>query len=172
MENETNMQNNQNAGNAADTAQEQGKTFTQADVDALIQKRLERERKKYPTEEELTAFRSWKESQQTEKEKMETLKNDRDSLSGKLTAAENERDQMKRELYVLKKGVTGEEAEFIVFKAQKMVNDKTTFEQAVDTLTAEKKPPFSFDWSAQVGEGSKGANTNGAMNALIRSAFK
>lgn len=39
------------------------KTFTQADVDNLIKKRLDRERKNLPGKEELEAFRQWKASQ-------------------------------------------------------------------------------------------------------------
>ena len=153
------------------TAVEQEKTFTQADVDALIQKRLDRERRKYPSEDELSAFRSWKESQQTEQDRLNTLTKERDESRTALTAAQAELEQLKREKYVLSKGLSGDEAEFIAFKAAKMVDDKTTFEQAVDVLTADRKKT-TFDWTAPVGEGSKKAGANDAMNALIRGAFK
>ena len=46
---------------------------------------------------------------------------------------------MKRDKYVLSKGLTGDDAEFIAFKALKMVDDKTTFEQAVDKLTENRQ---------------------------------
>ena len=147
------------------------KTFTQAEVDTLIGKRLAKAMKGMPSEEELTAYRSWKEGQSDEKERWEKLTGERDTLSGKLTAAEIERDQLRRDLYVLKKGLTGEEAEFIAFKAGKMVNDKTTFEQAVDALTAERKKT-TFDWTAPVGGGSTKTGENDVMNALIRGALK
>ena len=153
------------------TATEQEKTFTQADVDALVQRRLDRERKKYPSEDELSAFRSWKESQQTEQERWNNLTKERDESRAALSAAQAELEQLKREKYVLSKGLSGEEAEFIAFKAGKMVDDKTTFEQAVDALTAERKKT-TFDWTAPVGEGSKKTGANDAMNALIRGAFK
>lgn len=78
---------------------------------------------------------------------------------------------MKRELYVLKKGLTGEEAEFIAFKAGKMVDEKTTFEQAVDSLTADRQK-ITFDWTAPVGGGSSKTGENDLMNALIRGALK
>ena len=87
------------------------------------------------------------------------------------TAAEAERDQLKRDLYLAQKGLTGEEAEFIAFKAGKMVDDKTTFEQAVDALTAERKKT-TFDWTAPVGGGSPKTRENDVMNALIRGALK
>ena len=133
------------------------KTFTQADVDAMIGKRLAKAMKGMPSEEELTAYRTWQTGQAGEKERW-------DKLTG-------ERDQLKRELYVLKKGLTGEEAEFIAFKAGKMVDDKTTFEQAVDALTADRKKT-TFDWTAPVGGGSSKTGENDLMNALIRGALK
>lgn len=153
------------------TAAEQEKTFTQGDVDALIQKRLERERKKYPSEEELSAFRTWKDSRQGERERWDNLTKERDESRRALSEAQAELEQLRREKYVLSKGFTGDEAEFIAFKAAKMAGGETTFEQAVDALTAEKKKT-TFDWTASVGEGSRKTGANDAMNALIRGAFK
>lgn len=165
MANETNVQSTET------TATEQEKTFTQADVDALIQKRLERERKKYPGEDELSAFRTWKESQQTEQKRWNNLTKERDESRATLSAVQAELDQLKREKYVLSKGLTGDEAEFVAFKAAKMVDDKTTFEQAVDVLTADRKKT-TFDWTAPVGGGSTKVGENDMMNALIRGALK
>ena len=165
MANETNVQSTET------TATEQEKTFTQADVDVLIQKRLERERKKYPGEDELSAFRTWKESQQTEQERWNNLTKERDESRATLSAVQAELDQLKREKYVLSKGLTGDEAEFVAFKAAKMVDDKTTFEQAVDVLTADRKKT-TFDWTAPVGGGSTKVGENDMMNALIRGALK
>lgn len=165
MAEETNVQGTEN------TALEQEKTFTQADVDKLIQSRLERERKKYPSEEEITAYRTWKDSQQTEQERQ--AKRDKELADSKsaLTAAQTELEQVKRDKYVLAKGLTGDDAEFIAFKALKMVDDKTTFEQAVDKLT-ENRQKVKFDWAAPAGGGEKPNATNAAMNSLIRGALK
>lgn len=153
------------------TAQEQEKTFTQADVDKMIQSRLDRERKKYPSEEEITAYRTWKDGQQTEQERQ--AKRDKELAESKsaLTAAQTEIEQMKRDKYVLSKGLTGDDAEFIAFKALKMVDSKTTFEQAVDKLTGNRQK-VTFDWTAPAGGGEKKSETNAAMNSLIRSALK
>ncbi len=165
MADEINVQGTEN------TALEQGKTFTQADVDKLIQTRLERERKKYPSEEEITAYRTWKDSQQTEQERQ--AKRDKELADSKsaLSAAQSELEQVKRDKYVLSKGLTGDDAEFIAFKALKMVDDKTTFEQAVDKLT-ENRQKVKFDWTAPAGGGDKPNATNAAMNSLIRGALK
>lgn len=147
------------------------KTFTQAEVDAMIGKRLAKAMKGMPSEDELTAFHTWKDGQAGERARWDELSGERDTLAGKLTAAETERDQLKRDLYVLKKGLTGDEAEFIAFKAGKMVDDKKTFEQAVDELTAERKQTqTTFDWTAPVGGGQK--KKTDIMNALIRGALK
>lgn len=147
------------------------KTFTQEEVDAMIGKRLAKAMKGMPGEEELNAYRTWKDGQKEEKERWDKLTGERDTLAGKLTAAEAEREQLKRDLYLARKGLGGEEAEFIAFKAGKMVDDKTTFEQAVDALTADRKKT-TFDWTAPVGGGSLKTGVNDAMNALIRGALK
>ena len=153
------------------TAQEQEKTFTQADVDKMIQARLDRERRKYPSEDEMTAYRTWKDSQQTEQERQAKREKEFADNKSALTAAQAEVQQLKREKYVLSKGLTGEEAEFIAFKALRMMDDKTTFEQAVDKLT-ENRQKVKFDWTAPVGGGGKPNANNAAMNNLIRGALK
>lgn len=165
MEEETNVQGTEN------TAQEQERTFTQADVDKMIQSRLDRERKKYPSEEEITAYRTWKDSQQTEQERQAKQAKDLADSKAALTALQAEAEQLKRDKYVLSKGLSGEDAEFIAFKAAKMVTDKTTFEQAVDALTANRKKA-TFDWTAPAGGGTKENTANQQMNALIRGALK
>lgn len=147
------------------------KTFTQEEVDAMIGKRLAKAMKGIPSEEELTAYRTWKDSQQTEQERQ--AKRDKELAESKsaLSAAQSELEQVKRDKYVLSKGLTGDDAEFIAFKALKMVDDKTTFEQAVDKLT-ENRQKVKFDWTAPAGGGEKQNATNAAMNSLIRGALK
>lgn len=147
------------------------KTFTQEEVDAMIGKRLAKAMKGIPSEEELSAYRTWKDSQQTEQDRQ--AKRDKELADSKtaLIAAQSELEQLKREKYVLGKGLTGENAEFIAFKAAKLVDDKTTFEQAVDQLT-ENRQKVTFDWTAQAGGGSKEETENATMNNLIRGAIK
>ena len=93
------------------------------------------------------------------------------ALEEELNKSKTELGKLKQEKYVLSKGLTGEEAEFIAFKAGKMVDDKTTFEQAVDALTADRKKT-SFDWTAPVGGGKTKTGENDVMKALIRGALK
>lgn len=94
-----------------------------------------------------------------------------ETATGALTTAQAELETLKRSNYLSSKGLTGDEAEFIAFKAGKMVDDKTTFEQAVDALTADRKKA-TFDWTAPLGGDDKKRTANDAMNALIRGALK
>ena len=163
--------NNPNPNPAPGPEPSPAKTFTQEEVDAMIGKRLAKAMKGIPSEEEIAAYRTWREGQQTEQERQ--AKRDKELADSKsaLTAAQTEIEQMKRDKYVLSKGLTGDDAEFIAFKALRMVDDKTTFEQAVDKLT-ENRQKVKFDWTAPAGGGEKKIDVNAAMNSLIRSAVK
>lgn len=163
--------NNPNPNPAPGPEPSPAKTFTQEEVDAMIGKRLAKAMKGIPSEEEIAAYRTWREGQQTEQERQ--AKRDKELADSKsaLTAAQTEIEQMKRDKYVLSKGLTGDDAEFIAFKALRMVDDKTTFEQAVDKLT-ENRQKVKFDWTAPAGSGEKKVDINAAMNSLIRGALK
>lgn len=89
-----NTQQAQEHGPAAGASTQQEATFTQADVDNIVNKRLERERKKYPSETELASFRAWKDSQQTEKERWDSLTKERDESLAALAAAQAELTQV------------------------------------------------------------------------------
>ena len=163
--------NNPNPNPAPGPEPSPAKTFTQEEVDAMIGKRLAKAMKGMPSDNELTAYRTWKDSQQTEQERQAKREKEFADNKSALTAAYAEVQQLKREKYVLSKGLTGEEAEFISFKAEKIMDDKTTFEQAVDKLT-ENRQKVKFDWTAPAGGGEKPNATNAAMNSLIRGALK
>ena len=102
---------------------------------------------------------------------LRTKTTEAETAAGTLSTTQAELESLKRSYYVASKGLTGDEAEFIAFKAAKMVNDKTTFEQAVDALTADRKKT-TFDWTAPVGGGITKTGENDVMNALIRGALK
>lgn len=146
------------------------KTFTQAEVDALITRRLARATKGMPDEGEIADFRTWKETRQTDQQRINTLTEERDAANGKVAALEAEIEQLKRSSYIQGKGITGDEAEFIAFKAAKMVGDNMSFEQAVDSLTAERERRPVIDWTARLGAASQAPTSNNTMNALIRGA--
>lgn len=144
------------------------KTFTQEEVDAIVGKRLAKAMKGVPTEEELSAYRTWKESQRTEQERWNNLTKERDTANGRVSALTAELEQAKRDNYILSKGLTGDEAEFIAFKAAKMVDEKTTFEAAVDQLMASRQKA-TFDWAAPIGGGtSPRMSLNDRINKELR----
>lgn len=150
------------------------RTFTQEEVDTIVSRRLSRAMKDVPSADEINAYRTWKNNQQSEADKMNNLISERDSSKAALAKALAEIDQLKQKSYVASKGFTGDEAEFISFKAAKMAeeDEKLTFEAAVDKLAEGKQKKATFDWSAQVGGGSSKKTANGLMNDLIRSAAK
>lgn len=65
------------------------KTFTQKEVDELITKRLDREKKKQPSPEEMKAFNDWKESQKTEADRQEEIRKENEELKSQLKMANN-----------------------------------------------------------------------------------
>lgn len=172
-----NTEINQNPGTAPAVPPTQvetpsAKTFTQEEVDRIVGSRLAKAMKGMPGEEELKRFRSWESTQQTNETTIATLTKERDTATGRVTALEAEIAALKQQNYVSAKGFSGEDAEFVIFKAAKMVDDKTTFEQAVDRIAEEHSKRPSFSWAAPVGGGDKKASVNETMNALIRGAVK
>ncbi len=96
-----------------------------------------------------------------------------ETAAAALTPLQTELEGLKHAQYIASKGASGDDAEFIAFKAAKLVDDKTTFEQAVDKVMEGYKKP-SFDWTGRLGGGGEHRenNSNQAMNDLIRGAFK
>jgi len=106
---------------------ESGKTFTQDEVNALVESRLARAKKQMPAKEELDAFKVWKESQKTESEKMAQREQEYQQI---LT----EKETIKRENIVLKNGVNADDADYIIFKVSKFEGD---FEDNLKTFLSE-----------------------------------
>lgn len=172
---EQNEQNQQNQQQEQNQQNQSEKTFTQAEVDAIITRRLAKEKKGMPDEAELTAFRAWKDSQQTEQQRMNTITQERDTAKSDLAAAQAKIEQYEREKLMLKKGVPAEDVDYYVFKAGKLVSDSKTFEQAADEVIKARQPQsnrlvVNLGGSLQGGGGEK--TSNDAMNALIRGARK
>ncbi len=168
----TNTQQGQENVSTEGAVEQQAATFTQADVDNIVNKRLERERKKYPSADELTAFRAWKESQQSENDKLNALQRERDESAAALTAAQAELEQYRREKYLLSKGVSGEEVDYYAFKIGKLVTDELTFEKAAEQYLKEHPTAGSMrvDTAAPLSGGKPGLTPNEQMNSLIRGA--
>jgi hypothetical protein len=93
--------------------QEENKTFTQEEVNALIESRLARAKKQMPSKDELEVFKQWKESQKSENERLAQKEQEFQKI---LT----ERETIKRENIVLRKGVNQEDADYVMFKVSKL----------------------------------------------------
>ncbi len=129
MENNENLEN-QNATNTVESTNAEGtgnvdtqttnqnegqaeKTFTQEELNKIVQERLEKEKKKMPSKEDLKAFKEWKESQKTEAEKQA----EKDAEYQKTL---NELNTLKQTNAVLEAGVNKDDADYVLFKVSKM----------------------------------------------------
>lgn len=152
------------------------KKFTQAEVDALIGKRLGEERKKYPTAEEMSAYNTWKQAQQTETEKLAGIIADRDNATKERDAAKAEAEQLRNEKYLLSKGIEEDDLEYYAFKISKNVSDSKSFAAAADEFLKDVDTTNKYvrmDTGANVGGGNGGKqNPNDVFNNILRRAAK
>ena len=90
------------------------KTFTQEELNKIVQERLDKEKKKMPSKEDLKAFKEWKESQKTEAEKQAEKDAEYKEKDTKIS-------ELEKENAVLKAGVTDvDDVDYILFKVGKM----------------------------------------------------
>lgn len=159
---------------APETAPE--KTFTQAEVDSIVGKRIAKAMKGVPGEEELTAFRAWKESQQTEREKQEQRDKELSESKTALSAAQSELEQLKRERFLLDKGVPAGDVDYYAFKIGKLVSDAVDFEKAAEQFLKEHTPQepakpsggVRVDFGAPLGGGKSSMTMSDYINMKLR----
>ena len=129
-----NTQASPNVPSTEPTAGQPERTFTQAEVDTIVQNRLERERKNLPSKDELTAFRNWRASQQTEEERVNGIIKERDGNAAALREANAKVEQLERERLLLSKGVPMEDVEYYAFKIGKLVTETQDFAKSVEVF--------------------------------------
>ena len=131
---ETGEENTQNVEKQVETTQEPAqKTFTQKEVNEIIKSRLERERKKFPSEDDLKGYQDWKKAQQTEQEKYQELNNQYEKLKKEYTTFKNYnlvKNENVNEMFI----------EFIIDKVSKQDGD---FEENLKVF--KKSNPQFFD---------------------------
>ena len=118
------MEENQNVETETTTTEEVEnnseevvKTFTEEEVNDIVERRLAKAKKGIPSKEELAKYNEWKESQKSQEDKYNDLLK---SSGEKDTTITN----LKMENEVLKSGITDEdEIEFLVYKIGKMEGD-------------------------------------------------
>ena len=100
---------NQNEGQAE-------KTFTQEELNKIVQERLDKEKKKMPSKEELKAFKDWQESQKTAEQKQA-------EKEAEYQKTLNELNTLKQTNAVLEAGVNKDDVDYVLFKVSKMEGD-------------------------------------------------
>ena len=118
FEMEDNKENNvvtPTTGTQENGGQEQ-KTFTQEELNTIVETRLAKAKKDMPSKEELKKYYEWKEAQKTEQEKMA----EKETEYQKALA---EKEQIINENKILKSGVNAEDTDYVLFKVTKMEGD-------------------------------------------------
>ena len=152
------------------TETKEAKSYTQDELDKLIESRVSRERKKIMNDEEYKKYEAWKESQKTEEEKKnEALTNAEKAR----IAAEEKATALEAKVTCLSKGVNATSVDDVVILAKAMVTEEVTIEQAIDKVL-EKYPSFKGEQQQQeenkgfkVGAGSQKQKEN-PNDALAR----
>ena len=152
------------------TETKEAKSYTQDELDKLIESRVSRERKKIMNDEEYKKYEAWKESQKTEEEKRnEALTNDEQAK----IVAEERALLAETKVTCLSKGVIAASVDDVVILAKAMVTEEVTIEQAIDKVL-EKYPSFKGEQQQQeenkgfkVGAGSQKQKEN-PNDALAR----
>lgn len=154
----------ENVQNEQTEDQQDERTFTQAEVDNLINQRLARERRGMPKAEELAAFRAWQKEHPADQATHEEQQQNNDN--------ENELEIVRRENHLLKQGVPADDVDYYVYKISKMVDENTSFEDAAKKFLKENKRGLvRMDTGARLnGGGNSGKSANEQMNALLRKA--
>ena len=104
--------------------------YTQADIDSAVEKRLARERRKYPSKEELAEFKAWRAEQEPKPE------------DEALTAEKAKVKSLETKLACHEAGVRSDSVEAVTAIAEKMVNDgDVELEEAIEQVLT-KYPAF------------------------------
>lgn len=120
------------------------------------------------TEEQITtAINDFKAKQQANQPNVTQIEQDRDKYKSQV-------EQMQNEKILTAKGVKADDLEFVMFKVNKMVDDKTDFQKAAEKFLKEN-PKFTGQiYRVSTGTQTKGndggGNNNDFINAAIRKA--
>lgn len=105
------------------------RTFTQAELDMIVQTRLAAERKKMPSKDELAAYKAW----EAEQKAKEPENKEAEEAKRQLAAAQAELERYKNKEKVLKAGIDPQFADYVTFEIGRLVDDATDFDTALIT---------------------------------------
>ena len=149
----------------AEGEQAEEKLFTQAELDAVVSKRVNAVKRGMPSAEELTEFRTWKQTHTDTDTQLQTVTGERDT-------AQSELEMAKRENLLLRHGIPADDVDYYVYKISKSMEDDQTFEEAAKKFLKEnKRQTVRMDTGARF-NGSRTQTANDEMNQLLRGALK
>ena len=128
-------------------------------------------RKQGLSESEITtAIADFKAQQKAQKPDIDAITKERDT-------ARQELQQLKNEKVLSGKGVKTEDMDYVMFKVNKLVDDKTDFAKAADKFLKENprytgKGTYRVSSSTSSGDQNTGNGTNASINDAIRAAMR
>lgn len=167
-----NMEEKENAGTPTVPAQENGgKTFTQEEVNNIIETRLAKAKKDMPSKEELEQYNKWKQEQKTEQEKINDQLTELKNNNGTLA---NENAQLKAQIQIMDSNVKKEFMKFVTSEVLSLTNDTTDFKTALKAYKKDNPQYFGdtvvkkTQTAPNLNGGIKPQTTNDIMNSLLR----
>ena len=160
--------------NTPENGGQEQKTFTQEELNEIVETRLAKAKKDMPSKEELQAYNEWKQNQKTEQEKNEELMNQLKANNGTLT---DENAKLKAQIQIMNSNVKKEFVKFVTSEIMSQVDDKNDFDTVLKSYkkdnpqyfgdTVIKKTQTSPSLNAG---GDKPQTTNDIMNNILRGA--
>lgn len=139
-----------------------GRTYTQEQLDAIIDRAQKRATKGMFTKEQMDAKDS----------SIAVLTTERDAANADKAKLQEQLDALTHEKFLGTKGVPEDMREFYAYKIGKLVTEGKTFEQAAEEYIKDHPPAGTVRMSTGGGVSKSGGtppkNTNDKMNALIR----
>lgn len=123
-------------------------------------------RKQGLSEEQITtAIADFKAKQKANQPDIDAITQERDS-------AKQELQQLKNEKVLSAKGVRSEDMDYVLFKVNKLVDDKTDFAKAADKFLKENPRFGKGAYKVSTSTGSDNQNTGGNVNASINDRIR
>lgn len=151
---------------------EDNKTFTQEDVNSIAAKEAKKAQEKLFKEigiedfdnakEGLKKFKEWQDSQKTEAEKQQEALQ---SLQGEKETLTKTVSQLEAQISAMKAGVNGDSVEDVIALAERLVNDETTMDKAIEQVI-EKYPQFSAQADNDTPRIVRSGNPNGGKQTV------
>lgn len=159
------METNENQQNNNPITEPTERTFTQAQLDAIVAREKAKATKGMFSADDMAA----------KDESINTITGERDTARADLKKVQEELDSYKQKQVLHKYGVPEDDEDYYAFKIQKLVTDKKTFDKAAEEFFKDNKPSgarFVSTGGSVSGNNTGAKTTNDTMNELIRNARK